>query len=102
MPTVVFEARGRPLRIVHAPEGGSLADLCDNAKSPVEFSCRSADCGTCLIVVLEGAGELMPAQPGERAVLDALTAPSSHRLACQARMRPGMARLRIQPALDRE
>lgn len=88
--------------VVEAPSGGSLADLCDTAGSPVEFSCRSADCGTCLIVVLEGEGELMPARLDERAVLDALEAPRAHRLACQAVMRPGVARMRVAPAVAEE
>lgn len=88
--------------VVQAPLGGSLADLCDAARSPVEFSCRSADCGTCLIVVLEGEGELIPAEPDERSVLEMLKAGGTHRLACQARMRPGVARLRIVRAVEDE
>jgi ferredoxin len=100
MPTVIFEARGKEPRAVEAPLGGSLADLCDAEKSPIEFSCRSADCGTCLIVVLEGEPGLAPPCPDECAVLETLKAPSGHRLACQALMLPGVARIRIAPAAD--
>ncbi len=100
MPTVSFEARGREPVVVEACEGGKLMDLCDTVNAPVEFSCRSADCGTCLIVVLEGEGELAPPLPEERAVLDILRAPSRHRLACQVSMKPGSARLRVIPAAD--
>jgi ferredoxin len=39
----------------------------------------------------------MPASSDERAVLEVLRAPDGHRLACQALMRPGVARLRIGP-----
>jgi 2Fe-2S ferredoxin len=102
MPIVTFEASGKDPLVVTAHEGGRLMDLCDAVHSPVEFSCRSADCGTCLVVILEGEGELMPALAEERAVLDLLRAPRQYRLACQARMRAGSAPLRLVQAVDKE
>jgi 2Fe-2S ferredoxin len=99
MPTVVFEVRGKEPKVVQAPLGGSLVDVCDTTQAPIEFSCRSADCGTCLITVLEGEEALLPAGPDERAVLETLRAPPGRRLACQTRMRPGEAHIRIAPTL---
>lgn len=97
MPTVIFEAsHSKPLEI-DVPEGGSLADVCDAKNAPVPFSCRSASCGTCCIDVKEGAELLLPAEDEELDILDMLAAPKTHRLACQAVMKPGPGRLRVVP-----
>ena len=103
MPTVVFESKGAPPLTVEAPQGGRLADLCDAVEAPVPFSCRAANCGTCRIHVLEGADELLPAEDEELDVLDVFAvAPPAQRLACQAKMKPGLAVLRIRPVDDDE
>lgn len=102
MSKVVFEpsAGGAPL-VVEAPEGGSLADLCDRIDAPIPFSCRSANCGTCRIEVLEGASELLPAKDDELDVLDIFAiAPPTHRLACQSQMKPGLGVVRIRSIND--
>jgi len=55
MPTVTFESSdGALTKTVAAPDGGSLADLCDDHEAPIPFSCRSASCATCHIEILEG------------------------------------------------
>lgn len=96
MATVVFESKDAPPLVVEAPQGGSLADLCDEVDAPIPFSCRSANCGTCRVHVLEGEGELLPPEDEELDVLDALSlAPPKNRLACQAKMRPGAGTLRV-------
>ncbi|HWL86468.1 MAG TPA: 2Fe-2S iron-sulfur cluster-binding protein [Polyangiaceae bacterium] len=104
MPTVLFDYLdgSEPLR-AEAPEGGSLADLCDRTDAPVPFSCRSANCGTCRIHVLEGGDLLLEAQDEELDVLDIFAvAPPAQRLACQAQMRPGAGTLRVRPVGDDE
>ncbi len=85
-----------PAVAAEAPEGGSLLDLCDEAHAPIPFSCRSATCGTCRVVVMQGAQLLEPARADERDVLAIFDAPPSHRLACQARLArgPGLVVLR--------
>jgi 2Fe-2S ferredoxin len=103
MPTVIFESQkgDRPPQTVAAPEGGSLADLCDDHETVVPFSCRSASCGTCRVMVLDGAAELLPPNDEELDVLDIFgLSPETHRLACQAQMRPGLATLRVRPVDD--
>jgi ferredoxin len=96
MPDVVFTSEeGEPLS-ASAPLGGSLGDLCDDVGAPVAFSCRSATCGTCLVVVLEGGDLLSPPERDEAEILALFAEPSSpfaQRLACQAKMRPGPGRL---------
>jgi 2Fe-2S ferredoxin len=108
MPTVIFETLevgGEPLA-VKAPDGGSLGDLCDDVGAPIPFSCRSANCGTCRVHVLEGSELLLPADDEELDVLDAFgVAPPTQRLACQAKMRPdvtGLEVLRVRPVADDE
>ncbi len=107
VPLVVFEPRpgepSPPLE-VPAPEGGALVDVCDDHRTNVPFSCRSANCGTCRVEVLEGATELLPPKDDELDVLDLFAAPANVRLACQATMKPGLACLRVRPVdeeLDR-
>jgi ferredoxin len=91
---------------MHAPLGGALGDLCDDACAPVPFSCRSATCATCRIEVLEGEAELLPAEADEVALLSIFASRSvaGHpmRLACQAKVRPGEGRLVVRAVADDE
>jgi ferredoxin len=101
MPKVIFESKNAPPVEVAAPQGGALIDLCDEAKADIPFSCRSANCGTCRIDVLEGMAELEPPEDDELAVLEIfLDDPAKRRLACQAKARPGLAILRVRPVED--
>lgn len=84
-------------KTVEAPEGGPLVDLCDEHFAPVPFSCRSATCGTCHIVVLEGAALLEPPSEVEAELLQILRGPEDTRLACQAVVRAGAGILKIRP-----
>jgi ferredoxin len=103
MPTVIFERLGTheaPL-IVAVPTGGSLVDTCDDHAAPVPFSCKSASCGTCIVEIVEGDAELLPAEEHELDVLALFaTPPPRYRLACQAKMKPGLARLRLRVLAD--
>ncbi len=98
MPTLFFEGNlfGPDCRVEIA-EGGRLVDVCDQARAPVPFSCRSATCGTCRIEVLEGAELLEPRVGAEAELLDILGDPPAFRLACQAKIKAanGIVRLRI-------
>jgi ferredoxin len=81
-----------------APEGGRLLDLIDSAALRIELSCRSADCGTCVIEVLEGENELIPPDGDEvvRLGLGGGPGASRSRLACQVRMRPGLGLVHLR------
>lgn len=85
-------------REVDAPEGGDLLDLCDARRLPIPFSCRSASCATCQVVVLEGAALLEEPEADERDLLEFIGAPEGARLACQAKVKPGAGLIRLQPA----
>ena len=98
MPTLAFDASPLgPATTVHAD--GPLIDICDDARAPVDFSCRAATCGTCLVEVLAGGDLLDPPGPAERDLLALLGAPAASRLACQAVVRaaPGLVRVRWSP-----
>lgn len=107
MPRVVFLGpegeTGGESREVDAPAGGALVDLCDTSNAPIPFSCRSASCGTCRIVVLEGAHLLAEAEDEELQVLDAFgQTPPDRRLCCQAKALAGAGIIRVRAARDDE
>jgi ferredoxin len=104
MATIAFVTEGDPDATVTVEllEGGSLADTCDDASAPVPFSCRSANCGTCRVVVLEGMTELEPPEDEELDVLEIFAAPANHRLACCAKLKPGLGLVRVRPVRDDE
>lgn len=70
-------------RIFHAAAGGSLLGAMSSAKLPVMAVCRVGQCGSDPVVVVEGADNLSPAGPDERATLARLGLPANTRLACQ-------------------
>ena len=101
MPNLVIESKDAPTLTVAVPGGGAMIDVCDDTQSAVPFSCRGANCGTCRVDILEGVAELLPPEEEELEVLDLFGDDAAkRRLACQAKMRPGLATLRIRPVDD--
>jgi ferredoxin len=100
VPTLEFLANsvGR-LKRVEAPDGGDLVDICDEYLAPIPFSCRSASCGTCHVEVLEGGELLEPPGAEEAELLGLLGGCGEHRLACQARVKPGSGVVRLRAVL---
>jgi 2Fe-2S ferredoxin len=98
MPEITFESSdGSSKKTVQAPQGGALADLCDDNAAPIPFSCRSASCATCHIEVLEGADALLPPETEELDVLDAVCSmPPRFRLACCAKLKAGPGRVVVR------
>lgn len=70
-------------RIFHAAQGEGLLGAMNAAKFPVMAVCRVGQCGSDPLVVVEGADNLSPAGPDERATLARLGLPPNARLACQ-------------------
>jgi ferredoxin len=102
MPVVVFESSvGRAVEADVAGGGYLLLDVCDDVGAPVPFSCRSASCGTCRVAILEGGDLLESPRADELEVLELFgDDPARCRLACQARLRDRVGRLRVRPVDD--
>lgn len=84
------------------PRGGKLVDICDDTDAPVPFSCRGGTCGTCRIIVLEGAALLSPPNADERDTLSLFEeAPPRHRLACMTTLLSGEGRVCVRVADER-
>lgn len=70
----------------HALRAGlGLQALAAREKTPLEFDCRGADCGICIVRVLQGQAALSAKTPAEKDFLAAMRAEPDERLACQAR-----------------
>ncbi len=102
MPTVQFESDFVETVTVDAPDGGDLGAICDDVMAPIPFGCRSANCGTCRVVVLEGASHLAPAKDEEIDLLEIFAAPPTHRLACCAVILKGEGRIKLRAVRDDE
>jgi ferredoxin len=66
--------------------GERLLDALDDAqhtRSALPTACRAANCGECLVQVIEGDTQLAPASPRERALLRELAVSEGRRLGCQ-------------------
>ena len=96
MPIVEFLPTPLGAGVTLLVDEGRLLDVCDAARAPVAFSCRSASCGVCRVEVVLGADLLEPPGHDEIEVLALFGAAPSERLACQAILRrgPGLVRLR--------
>ena len=98
MPKIEFlESHAGGPKTVEAPEGGALVDICDLAYAPIPFSCRSATCGTCHVMVLEGGELLEPPSAAEAELLSLLRGPRGSRLACQAVVKPEAGVIKVRP-----
>jgi ferredoxin len=78
------------------PGGGRVLDACDDHRAPVDFSCRSASCGTCRVEVIAGADLLASPGPDEREVLSLFATSPRQRLACQAVIQPGSGLVQLR------
>lgn len=78
---------------IEVTEDDWLMDVCDASTAPLLFSCRSGECGICVVRV-DGGGEVIdPPTPRELATI-ALRIPGAGehtRLGCRVRIRAGGA-----------
>ena len=64
--------------------GSKLIDICEEFQTLIPFGCRACSCGICLIEIIEGEENLIPATDQERILLDVFAEENAHaRLACQ-------------------
>lgn len=63
--------------------GTTIQHICAQHDTPITFGCRVAQCGVCMIRVLNGAKNLNSVETREQSVLAILAAHPDCRLACQ-------------------
>jgi len=91
----VAKVRFEPARVdLVAPAGERLVDLCDDhPETRVPFSCRSGNCATCRVEVLEGDPGLSSPDDEEQATLDIFGPQPRVRLCCQLRITDARAQI---------
>jgi 2Fe-2S ferredoxin len=97
VPKIEFEGTSSyRVKVIDRPDGGDLLDICDEVLAPIPFSCRSASCATCEILVLEGIEWFEPPNAEEADLLEILGSREHHRIACQARIKNGSGLIRLR------
>ncbi|NJM90749.1 MAG: (2Fe-2S)-binding protein [Myxococcales bacterium] len=66
--------------------GETLLDVADRAGGWLDSQCLAGACGTCVVRVVEGAENLLPAEGVEAILLEPEELRAQHRLGCQARL----------------
>ena len=69
------------------PDDSGIRDICDAAGVP--FNCRSGDCGTCQVEIVQGEKNLNPLNVLE----EKMGMDSFNRLACQCRIKSGTVKI---------
>ena len=85
MPKITISSRRARLDL-EARKGLGLQAICAQTGTPIEFDCREADCGICIVRVRQGLENLSPPTFAERDFLKAMHAEPDERLACQTRV----------------
>ena len=62
------------------------SDVASASLSPIEFDCRRADCGICIVRIRTGTQNLSAPTKAEKDFLQAMHADPDERLACQVRV----------------
>lgn len=100
MATVRFEPAG--VEVSDVEPGTHLMDVTDDHQGTgVQYSCRSASCGTCRVRVLEGGEALAAPEEDELDVLEIFgDTPGEVRLCCQARLERDTAKVVLEVCDD--
>lgn len=96
MPKVTFLVTGD---VYEVPSGTRFLDLCEEHDTPHEFGCTVGSCGTCRLVLEEGAENVQPKTDEEQDTLDMVTDEPGARLGCQMVIYGDIA---LRPAVDRD
>ena len=83
---VTIQKNGNPNLVLPLRRGLGFLALAAANEIPVEFDCRKADCGICIVRVVEGASNLSQQTEREADFLKAMRADPEERLACQCRV----------------
>jgi len=81
MPKVTFKTDNITVEV---PTGTRFFEVADQVEASLPFGCRDGLCGTCIMTVLEGVGNLQEMSDDERETLENYEAAPNQRLGCQA------------------
>lgn len=87
MAKIIFEENGEEAEL---PDGSPIAEACEQAGVP--FACTEGVCGTCVIEVNEGMGNLSDFNEAEADFLGEL---NNERLACQCKIKGGCIKIKF-------
>ncbi len=97
LPNVTIENHRGERQTYPCRLGLGLQGLAAQVPTPIEFDCREADCGICIVRVLDGLANLSPHTKAEADFLKAMRADPDERLACQCRVM-GDVSLKVEDA----
>jgi len=80
MPKIRFLKTGETVEV---PAGTRFLDYCQANDAPHDFGCTVGSCGTCVLVLEEGAGNIQPITNEERETIEMCTSEEGARLGCQ-------------------
>lgn len=96
MPKITFLTTGE---VHEVAEGTSFLEFCEANDAPHDFGCTVGSCGTCRLVLEEGAGNVQPISEDEEDTLHMVTDEPGARLGCQLIIGGDIA---LRPAADRD
>ena len=96
MPKITFLRNGETYEV---PVGTSFLEFCQSHDVPHDFGCTVGSCGTCRLVLVEGADNVQPIDDEEADTLFMVTDEKGARLGCQMIVYGDIA---LRPAVDRD
>lgn len=80
MPKLTFSKTGQTYDV---PAGTSFLEFCQENGAPHDFGCTVGSCGTCVLRIESGAGNVNPISRDEKETVEMCTAVEGARLGCQ-------------------
>ena len=96
MPKITFLATGE---VYEAAEGTPFLEVCEANNAPHDFGCTVGSCGTCRLVLEQGADNVQPPTEEELDTLYMVTTEEGARLGCQLIVSGDIS---VRPATDRD
>lgn len=84
MPTITYQKTGQTFEV---EAGASYLEFCQENDVPQDFGCTVGSCGTCRVVLVEGADQVDPATDDEKDTVEMCTDEAGARLGCQLTVR---------------
>ncbi len=92
MPTITFLTTDATFEV---EAGTSFLEFCQANDAPHDFGCTVGSCGTCCLVLEEGAENVQPITDEERETVEMVTDEQGARLGCQMTVNGD---IRLRPA----